>query len=109
MGEGAKLGERVRECVVGVGVGEGGQPSGWISHSAAPGAAPSSEALHCWVRAHGLPRWTEVQRPRARRCTVGCGAGVAGATQKGQGCEIVSHPVHSVNLFRFQVKIVKFA
>ena len=45
--------------------------------------APSTEALHCWVRAQGLPRWTGVQRPRARRCTVGCGAGVAGATQKG--------------------------
>ena len=35
MGEGAKLGEESGR-VCGVGVGEGGQPSGWISHSAAP-------------------------------------------------------------------------
>ena len=50
---------------------------------AASCVAPSAEALHCWVWAQGLPRWTGVQRPRARRCTIGCGAVVAGATQKG--------------------------
>ena len=74
------------------GWGAGGGAGAWrLSHSAAPtvwalhftSVAPSSKALHCWLRAQGLPRWTGVQRPRARRCTVECGAVVSGATQKG--------------------------